>query len=75
MFTNLGAEVNERIGHKFYLKTEFDNKFVHIFNQRRNTSLNKQFTLLSGTSCLSGMYKLSDKKQNIQNEEIQRKKK
>lgn len=55
MFTNFGAEVNERIGHKFYLKTEFDSGFVSTFNQRRNTSTRKQFTPLSGSSCLSGM--------------------
>lgn len=55
MFTNLGADVSERIGHKFYMKIEFDNGFVSTFNQRRNTSMSKQFTLLSGSSCLSGM--------------------
>lgn len=47
MFTNLGAEVNERIGRKNYLKTEFDNGYVSAFNQRRNTSMSEQFTLLS----------------------------
>lgn len=52
MFTNLGAEVNERIGHKYYLKTEFDNGFVSVFNQRRNPSMSEQFTLLSSSSCL-----------------------
>lgn len=34
LFTNLGAEVNERIEHKLYLKTEFDNEFVLVHSTK-----------------------------------------